>query len=348
MYRLVFFGLPGGFSTIPLEALARAGYPPVLVVQGKERIPGALRPTVQRLSARRGLLARVQDRLRGETAPPPIEATGPDLVGLASRLGVEVLETSHANDPAVQQALADARPDAYVVAGFSHLLSAKTLSIPARGGLNLHPGALPEERGPAPLFWALKEGRSRLTWTIHVLDAGEDSGDVVTSGEVDVTPGDDGQAMLRTLATAAAPAMTRAVRALMAGDLVRMPQPDRPVERRRRPRFSDGRIDPNRTAVEVYTFAAGCARAYSLFVEVAQDRFFIRRAVGYDPDARPDFEWFLTGDRLLLRCRPGMVELELKEGGALFSAEYDDPDEDEDPPPLPPRDSGRGHAGQAG
>ena len=34
MYRLVFFGLPGGFSTVPLAALCRAGYRPMLVVHG--------------------------------------------------------------------------------------------------------------------------------------------------------------------------------------------------------------------------------------------------------------------------------------------------------------------------
>ncbi|MCB9651478.1 MAG: hypothetical protein H6730_33520 [Deltaproteobacteria bacterium] len=329
MYRLVFFGLPGAFSTIPLEALVRAGHPPVLVVEGLERVPGALRPTVEVLSARTSIWDKLQSRLRADAAPEPKSAH--DLGQVARRLGLDLIKTTHANDPKVQALLRSVEPDAYVVAGFHHLLAPATLAIAKRGGLNVHPGALPEERGAAPLFWALREGHTELTWTIHVLDQGEDSGDVVVSGKLSFEPGADGQELLGHLATGATPHLVRAVRALMAGDLVRMPQPRSEAARRRRPGFRDGRIDPARPAWEVFTFVAGCARSYSLFAECANDRFFIRRAVSFDPKAKPDFEWFLSGDRLILRCRPGVVELELKENGAIFSAEYEE--EAEGPPP---------------
>jgi methionyl-tRNA formyltransferase len=323
MYRLVFFGLPGAFSTIPLEALCRSGHPPVLVVEGLERVPGAARPTVEVVSGRPSVWDRLQSRLR--SAPAPDAPPSPyDLGVVARQLGLQVVKTTHANDPKVLDLIRSVEPDAYVVAGFHHLLSPEALRLPRRGGLNLHPGALPQERGAAPLFWALREGRTELTWTIHVLDEGEDSGDVVVSGKLAFEPGVEGQALLGQLATGAAPHLVRSVRALMAGDLVRMPQPPSTAPRRRRPGFRDGRIDAGRPAWEVFTFVAGCARSYSLFAECANDRFFIRRAVSYDPRAKPDFEWFLSGDRLILRCRPGVVELELKENGTLFSAEYDE------------------------
>jgi len=320
VYRLVYFGLPGAFSTIPLRALAHAGHPPLLVVAGQPPVAKALRAPVEVRRARPGLFDKLQGRLRRDRA----EAAAHDLVAAAHHLGVDVLETPNANDPRVLSSLERLAPDAYVVAGFNHLLSRRALAIPDKGGLNLHPGALPEERGAAPLFWALEAGRTTVRWTIHVLDEGEDSGDVVTSGAVEFEPGLDGQEVLARVATAAAPHLVRSVRALIAGDLVRMPQPPSDAPKKRRPTFRDGRIDPGRPARDVFTFVAGCARSYSLWAECAGDRFFIRRALGYDPDARPDFEWFLTGSRLLLRCAPGMVELELKEDGALFSAEYEE------------------------
>lgn len=327
MYRLIYFGLPGGFSTTPLRALANAGYPPMLVVAGAPPVK-ALRAPVQVHVARPGLLARLQ--ARRQSAQP--EAGPHDLVKCAHELGIDVLETPNANSPRVLSQLERLRPDAFVIAGFNHLLSRRALAIPTRGGLNLHPGALPEERGAAPLFWALKDGRTSIRWTIHVLDEGEDSGDVVQSGAVDFEPGLDGQAVLTQVATDAALPLVRAVRALMAGDLVRMPQPETQAERKRRPTFQDGRLDTRRTAREVYTFVAGCARSHSIWAECAGDRFFIRRALGFDPDAKPDFEWFLTGSRLLLRCAEGMVELELKAQGALFSAEYEEEEEAPDRP----------------
>ena len=83
-------------------------------------------------------------------------------------------------------------------------------------------------------------------------------------------------------------------------------------------------MNPNRRALEVFTYVAACADNYPLFVECGGDRFFIQGAVSYDEEATMAFEYLLTGDRLILRCEPGVVELALKPGGALFTAEYTD------------------------
>lgn len=331
MYRLVYFGLPGAFSTVPLKALCHAGYAPTLVVQGTEPVKGALRAPVEVLRARPGLIQKVQDTFRKKPERPKYQH---DLVKTAQELGIDVLSTPNANDSKVLAKLEDVAPDAYVICGFPHLLSRRALAIPSRGGLNLHPGALPEERGAAPLFWALKSGKTEVHWTIHVLDEGEDSGDVVVSGQTDFEPGLLGQEILTRVATSAAPHLVRALRAMMGGDLVRMPQGECEAGRKRRPAFKDGRLDTKLSALQVYTFAAACAETYSLWAECAGDRFFIQRALSYDPEAKPDFEWFLSGDRLMLRCDPGIVELQLKEHGALFSAEYDEETPDPEPSPA--------------
>lgn len=85
------------------------------------------------------------------------------------------------------------------------------------------------------------------------------------------------------------------------------------------------------SAEAVYTFVAGCAGSYPVFVECGGDRFFVESAVSFDPSAALAFEYFLSGDRLILRCKPGVVELALKPEGTLFTAEY----EEEEPPPRP-------------
>ncbi len=321
MYRIVFFGLPGAFSTVPLRALCHSGYVPLLVVQGAEPVHGAIRAPIDIERARPGLLERMQTSLRAKKADAPPSTS---LEQTAREMGIDLLTTPNANDSKVLSILQDLQPDAFVICGFSHLLSRRALAIPQRGGLNLHPGALPAERGAAPLFWALREGRTEFHWTIHVLDEGEDSGDIVTQGRTRFEPGIRGQAILSRLAAEAAPQLVRALRALMAGDLVRQPQAKTDVQRKRRPSFQDGRLDLSRSAADLYTFVSGCADSYSLWAECAADRFFIRSAISFEPEANPDFEWFLSGDRLMLHCNPGLVELELKPDGALFSAEYDE------------------------
>lgn len=319
MIRIAFFGMHGAFSTVPLEALAQSGMEIALVVLGTDRRAG-LRASPELLRATPSFWDRQMSRLRGPEAPRPH-----DLIQTAHDRGIDVVRTSWANDGRVVRRLAERAPNAYVVSGFPHLLSPEVLAIPKRGGLNLHPGALPEERGPAPLFWALKEGRTTIRWTIHMLTEQEDAGDVVSKGEITFQPGTHGQDILRAVSAAAAPWLIRALRSLFAGDIVRTPQSRNAARRRRRPRFRDGLVDTQRSAEEVFTFVSGCARSYSLFVESADDRFFIDGALSYDPLAQTDYDWVLTGDRLLLRCHPGVVELQLKADGALFAAEYDEP-----------------------
>jgi methionyl-tRNA formyltransferase len=333
MYRIVFFGMNGGFSTTSLAALAGAQLKPALVVRGVAAVTGARSARVDYESAQPSWLDRLRARFSkseaGVEAPPAVEeiAAGAvaheiDLARAAHVLGVDVVTTSDANAVRVRAQIAKAEPDALVVAGFPHLLSKDVLALPKRGGVNLHPGKLPEERGPSPLFWALRNGRTSVTFTVHMLDAGEDSGDIISSGEVRFEPGADGEEVLVACARAASPHLVRAVRGLLEGDLIRMPQAKERAGRCPRPTFRDGLIDAGRTAREVYTFVAGCARTHSVFAECGGDRFFVARAVSYDEQGTLPCEYVLTGDRLLLRCTPGVVELELKVQGAIFSAEY--------------------------
>lgn len=324
MPSIVFFGLDGRFSTILLEVLVRAELRPSLVVVGRERSSPGRGARVRFTPAtppwwRRALGLNDAGRAPGSD---PIE-----LRAAALAMGIDVLE---AEDPGALRARAQIRayaPTCFVVAGFHRLLPRAVLELAERGGLNVHPGRLPEERGPAPIFWLLKSGRTRGEVSVHVLDPGEDTGDVVAKADFEFRPGASGRQVLELAAGAAAPHLVRSVRALLAGDLVRIPQARDGAGRCPRPSFRDCRVDPRRSAAEVYTFVAGCAAAYPVFVECGGDRFFIESADTYDATTQLDFEYFLCGDHLILSCNPGVVELRLKPEGALFTAEYEDESE---------------------
>lgn len=338
MRRLVFFGMDGSFSTVPLAALASGGLAPVLVVQGLMPAPAERRAQVELQRSKPGWLARLVGQkdpyALGAGATGAGGATGGSdqarswalgersLDRAARALEIDVLRTSDANAARARAHILGAEPEAFVVAGFPHLLSRELLALARRGGLNVHPGKLPDERGPAPLFWALRRGEHAVHFTIHMLDEGEDSGDIVFGGEVGFEPGEDSAAILGRSAQAAAPHLIRALRGLLDGDLVRSPQPKQGHGRCPRPGFRDGMIDAGRSAREVFAFVGGWARTHSLFAECGGDRFFIKEAVSFDDQATLAFEYALTGDRLILRCSPGVVELTLKEHGALFAAEY--------------------------
>ena len=311
MAELVFFGREGVFSRVLLAALVRAELAPALVMLGRASThrQGV---GVRRLKATPSTFDRIIGRRAGPNGP---------LSELALELDIEVLELDDPGSIRARAEIHKAEPDAFIVAGFHRLLPKTTLSLARLGGLNVHPGSLPNERGPSPLFWALKAGMMRHDYTIHVLDEGEDTGDIVATGSFDSAIGMTMTDIYQRCAESAAHQLIRTTRGLLAGDLVRTPQPRR-GQRKPRPDFTDCRNDSELPAESVFHFVTACAAQYSVWAECAGDRFFIERAVSYDPRAGLDYDFVLAGDRLILRCRPGTVELSLKPEGVIFSAEY--------------------------
>ena len=66
------------------------------------------------------------------------------------------------------------------------LIEEATFSLPEQGTINLHHGAVPEYRGGPPVFWELADGRERVGFTVHRIDAGIDTGPVLAEGEVPI------------------------------------------------------------------------------------------------------------------------------------------------------------------
>ncbi|MCB9654565.1 MAG: hypothetical protein H6729_10605 [Deltaproteobacteria bacterium] len=343
-HRIVFFGMNGPLSRVPLNRLVTSPLKPLLVIEGLSA------PDPK--TSRRPQYHFERGRSRpwaSATSSPPIDiarstssgASPLSLREIALGSGIDFICTSDANGARVRARIRAANADALLVAGFPHLLSADVLALSKKGGLNVHPGALPEERGPAPVFWALKRGQTRFTYTIHMLDVGEDTGDIITSGMTDECDGLAMSTILEQIAKRATPSLIQGARALLEGDLVRHRQPvnteatsraaidakaaTTAPSRRPRPAFRDGLIDRTRPAKEVFTFVRGCAETHSLFVESGGDRFFIRSAYRYDETGTLGFDYVLLGDHLYVRCDPGFVDLELKAEGALFGSEYTTP-----------------------
>ncbi len=58
-------------------------------------------------------------------------------------------------------------------------------------GVNVHFGALPENKGPDPLFWTLKEGKKIAYITIHEISEQIDSGDILLQKGHPIMPGEN-------------------------------------------------------------------------------------------------------------------------------------------------------------
>ncbi len=94
-------------------------------------------------------------------------------------------------DQALAAELTAFRPDLVVSAGFMKLVGSAVLA--AFGGrlLNTHPALLPAFPGAHAVRDALAAGAQVTGATVHVVDAGLDTGPVLAQRQVAVLPGDD-------------------------------------------------------------------------------------------------------------------------------------------------------------
>lgn len=80
-------------------------------------------------------------------------------------------------------------PDLIVVYMMSELLKCNIYELPKYKTINLHPSLLPNYRGPNPWFWAYYNMDKTGGITLHYIDDGEDTGDIIYQQTYDIPLG---------------------------------------------------------------------------------------------------------------------------------------------------------------
>lgn len=111
-----------------------------------------------------------------------------------------------------------------VVVAFGQILPQSFLDIFALGTLNIHGSLLPKYRGAAPIQRALLEGESETGVSIMLLDAGMDTGPVLSQKTVAVGPEVTLGELCQSLAAEGAELLLDTLRDWAAGRLVAVPQ----------------------------------------------------------------------------------------------------------------------------
>ncbi len=86
--------------------------------------------------------------------------------------------------------LRDAGVELVVLAGFMRVLKAPMLEAFPRRIINLHPSLLPKFPGREAWAQALAAGETVTGCTVHYVDAGVDSGEIIAQEEVPILPND--------------------------------------------------------------------------------------------------------------------------------------------------------------
>lgn len=99
---------------------------------------------------------------------------------LAVDAGLPVYQPLNINTPeAITHLRTHFAADIYVVAAYGQILSKDVLSIPTRGGINVHSSLLPKYRGAAPIAWAIYHGDTQTGVTIIRMTPRMDAGEML-------------------------------------------------------------------------------------------------------------------------------------------------------------------------
>ena len=306
--RVVFFGMGGGFSRAPLEALLRAGVDLRAAVEPApaETLAGVaedepftrLEPSRWAASgaARRGL--------------PLVGAggeTGRSMRDIAASVGAPLYSVWRLGDARTVAALAALEPDAICVACFTRRLPPAILALPRLGALNAHPSLLPENRGPDPLFWTFHAGARETGVTIHLMDAGLDTGPILAQRRVTLTEGMPETSLEVVLGRLAGKLLVEALASLAAGALMPQPQDEALASYYSWPEQEDYVIPAGWEARRAYAFARGVVGRGVPITLVARDgaRFRLIEPLLYTPQSQMDEAWRVKHGLLVMACADG-------------------------------------------
>lgn len=154
--RIVFMGTPG-FAVPALDALIAAGHAVVAVYTRAPQPAG-----------RGKALAKSAVHMRAEA------------------LGLPVITPRTLKDPDAQATFAAHDADLAVVAAYGLLLPQPVLDTPRLGCINIHASLLPRWRGAAPIQRAILAGDSQTGVTIMQMEAGLDTGPMISAAATPV------------------------------------------------------------------------------------------------------------------------------------------------------------------
>lgn len=104
----------------------------------------------------------------------------------AESIDVPLHTPADVNAESVRSELETLAPDVFVLSGYSQILGPALLNIPSEGSVNLHAGKLPDYRGGSPMNWAIINGETSITLSIHWAVESLDAGDVLAEEEITI------------------------------------------------------------------------------------------------------------------------------------------------------------------
>ena len=154
-------------------------------------------------------------------------------------------------DAAALLSLRDLKPEVIVVAAYGLILPQNVLDIPPYGCLNVHASVLPRHRGAAPITSAILAGDTETGITIMKMDAGLDTGPLLTVAREPIRSDDTTYSLSERMAIIGAQLLSDTLPKYLRGIINPQPQPSDGVTYSLKIQKKDALINWSKPAIEI-------------------------------------------------------------------------------------------------
>lgn len=113
------------------------------------------------------------------------------LKSFADTYHIKYLKAENINSPEFLDEIEKFNCDLFVSLSFNQIFKKQIINLPKLKSINVHAGKLPFYRGRNVLNWAIINGETEFGVTVHYIDEGVDTGDIILQNTYPITIEDD-------------------------------------------------------------------------------------------------------------------------------------------------------------
>lgn len=214
-------------------------------------------------------------------------------------------------------------PDLIVVAAYGQILPETILDLPKQGCINVHGSLLPLYRGAAPIQRAILDGQNETGVTIMEMEAGMDTGPMISKIKTPIETGDNAQTLHDRLANLGAKLLVETIPQYVSGKIKPTPQDESQATHAPKITRDMGQIDWSKTAIEIWNQARAFTPWPGIFTHISGK---LLKIIDVEPVDINDLEPGIIGksnyEGIIVGCGKKALRIKQlqKEGGKRLAA----------------------------
>jgi methionyl-tRNA formyltransferase len=197
------------------------------------------------------------------------------------------------------QQLREWNPDLIAVAAFGQILRRDVLDLPRYGCINVHASLLPRWRGAAPINAAILHGDPETGITIMKMDAGLDTGPILSQRSIRLTRDDTAGSVTEKLSQIGAELLIETLPDYLSGKIQPVDQPEEGTTYAPMLKKEEGRLDFTRPAEELERRIRAFNPWPGAFMDLEGALLKVHRARAEPAEAE-------VGERLIYQAQPAV------------------------------------------